>query len=196
MKAPLALLMAAVLSAACAPAVTRDPQRYFVLDASAQAPVRCTGTPFTVAPTTAASFYGTLRIVYSDAPGTRGTYRFSHWTEPVQQVIYDELQSRVQSAGHAGDLTLVTRVAEFYHDATSVPGTVHVTMTAELVDDASLKVLAQRRFSRSAPATAFNAGGAVDGMRQALRAVLDDIVAWSCTLPANRTPANPAIQQP
>ncbi|TFW31028.1 ABC-type transport auxiliary lipoprotein family protein [Massilia horti] len=195
MKASLTLVMAALL-ASCAPAVTRDPQRYFVLDAPAPAPVGCANAPFTLAPTTAASFYGTRRIVYSDAPGTRANYRFSHWTEPPQQVVYDELQSRVQSAGKADDLVLATRLTEIYHDATTKPGTVHVSVTAELLDGATLDVLAQRRFSRSAPATAFNAGGAVDGMRHALRAVLDDIVAWSCKLPVNRVQTTPAMPPP
>jgi ABC-type uncharacterized transport system auxiliary subunit len=39
-------------------------------------------------------------------------------------------------------------------------------------------VLARRSFSRSAPAASYDAPGAVQGFRQALGALLDEVVAW------------------
>ena len=51
-------------------------------------------------------------------------------------------------------------------------------LTAQLSDPASRAVLARRTFTRSAPAASYDAQGAVQGFRQALGALLDDVAAW------------------
>jgi cholesterol transport system auxiliary component len=132
-------LVAAALLAGCAAVSpgTREPDRYFILDA---APGRQAAARVRVAPTSAAGFYDTQDIVYSRAPGTRAYYQFNHWTER--------------------------------------PGTARISLTAELSDPASRRLLARRSFRRAAPAASYDAPGAVQGLRQALGELLDDVAAW------------------
>jgi len=168
-----------LLLSACIGARSPDPVRYFVLEPQPGASaVPYAGPPVIVAPTTAASFYGTTQIVYSDMPGVRARYRYSFWTERPQQVIERQLQARLQGTGGDSGFLLDTRVDEIYHDARSPFGAVHVTVTVSLRDVARDELRASHRFTRTAPATAYDAPGAVAGMRQALSSVLDDIVAW------------------
>jgi ABC-type uncharacterized transport system auxiliary subunit len=53
-----------------------------------------------------------------------------------------------------------------------------VALTAELLDPHSRRPIARHTFERAAPAASYDAPGAVRGMRQALGALLDDVVAW------------------
>lgn len=172
-------LAVALLLTACIGARSADPVRYFVLDpAPGASAVLYSGPPVIVAPTTAASFYGTTQIVYSDMPGVRARYRYSFWTERPQQVIQKQLQARLQGVGADSGLLLDTRVDEIYHDASSTPGVVHVTVTASLRDMTRDQLLGSHRFTGTARAAAYDAPGAVAGMRQALAGVLDEIVRW------------------
>jgi cholesterol transport system auxiliary component len=169
---------AALLLSACIGNRPADPVRYFVLD-SAPVPAQAhTCTAVIVEPTTAASFYGTNQIAYSDMPGVRARYRYSFWTERPQQVIYAALQARLQCAGGESQLLLDTHVDDLYHDAGTAPGVVQVAVTARLRRLGDHELVASRRFARSAPAASYDAQGAVAGMRQAVGTVLDDIVGW------------------
>lgn len=169
------VLLAAALIAGCLPSGTRDADRYFILEAP---PGRQSARALMVAPTSASSFYDTQDIVYSRAPGTRAYYQFNHWTERPQRAIHAQLASRLQSGAAKSGRVLGTHLEEIYHDAAQPPGSARITVTAQLVDAASRAVLARRTFSRSAPAASFDAPGAVQGFRQALGALLDDVVAW------------------
>jgi ABC-type uncharacterized transport system auxiliary subunit len=173
---------AALLLSACVGGTPTDPVRYFVLDpAPGVTAAHRVATAVIVSPTTAANFYGNTRIVYSDMPGVRARYRYSFWTERPQRVIHMQLQSRLQPAGatgRAGQLLLDTHVDDIYHDARTSPGAVQVTVTASLWDSRRNALVASRRFTRSVPATSYDAPGVAAGMRKAVGAVLDDIVAW------------------
>jgi ABC-type uncharacterized transport system auxiliary subunit len=177
MKLAMPLAIALLLSA-CIGARPADPVRYFELDAALGPPAQSTARAVTVSPTTAASFYGSTQIIYSEVPGVRARYRYSFWTERPQQVIYTELQARLQHARGDSQLLLDTQVNDIYHDASTHPGVARVTVTATLRDAASHELVASRRFSRSAAATSYDAPGAVAGMRRAVGALLDDIVRW------------------
>jgi ABC-type uncharacterized transport system auxiliary subunit len=169
---------AALLLSACIGARPADPVRYFVLDpgpGTAASPYA--GTPVIVEPTTAANFYASTQIVYSDMPGVRARYRYSFWTERPQQVIQAQLRARLQGAGSNSGHRLDTRIDEIYHDASSTPGVVRITVTASLRGPRD-ELLASRRFTRTAPAAAYDANGAVAGMRKVFADVLDDIVGW------------------
>jgi ABC-type uncharacterized transport system auxiliary subunit len=167
----------ALLLAGCMPNRSHEPERYFVL-APAAAPLRYTGPAVMVAPTSAVPFYGSVQIVYSDSPGTRSRYRYSFWTEPPQAMLHAQLASTLEDAGGAPRFVLATRLQELYHDAGTAPGVVRVTVNARLESLPDRALLAQRSFSRSAPARAFSAPGAVAAMRTVLAGVLDDIVVW------------------
>jgi ABC-type uncharacterized transport system auxiliary subunit len=187
----LALLLALSL-AGCLPHRPLEPERFFVLyPARTTASPPYSGPPVLVAPTVAASFYGSVQIVFSDSPGTRSRYRYSFWTEPPQAVLHDQLASRLQDGAGAPRLLLETRVLELFHDAGTAPGVVRITVVARLASLPGDAAIAQRSFSRTVPAASFNAAGAVAAMRTALAAVLDDIVVWVAGQGAQPMPGAP-----
>jgi ABC-type uncharacterized transport system auxiliary subunit len=177
MKTVLGFLLAACV-AACSLPGPREPDRYFVLDAGVSPEAKRSSVPLVVAPTSAASFYDTQDIAYSRAPGVRAYYQFNRWTERPQRGIHGQLASRFDGGGPAGGLRLNTHLEEIYHDASEQPGTARITITAELVDPVNRAILARRTFTRSAPAAAYDAPGAVRGFNLALAALIGDIEAW------------------
>ena len=178
--------------AGCASFGSDEPQRYYVLEV-ASATVAGTGTPravaLLVAHTTAPSFYETQEIVYSRAPGQRSYYQYHAWTERPGRRLTELLVQRLERAGLfktvatavsgvQGSLVLNTHLAEFYHDAATTPGSVKVTLAAELMDSTQRVLLARRTFERSAPSATYDAPGAVRAFGSAVAAILDDIAAW------------------
>lgn len=172
------LLFAAVLLGGCSMQILqgpREPERYFILEAPAGAKAT---TAVELGSTSGASFYDTDDIVYSRAPGTRAYYQYNHWTERPPRAIHTALASRFEASANAKALLLRTHLDEIYHDAAAKPGTARIALTAQLVDPASGNVAARRVFTASAPATSYDAPGAVQGFNQALGVLLDDIVHW------------------
>ena len=181
-----AALVAALLAAlvvACGAMGTREADRYFVLDVPPAAAAPRTAPALVVMPTTASSFYDTQDIAFSRAPGTRAYYQFNHWTDRPQRAVHAQLVSRLGAANSAGGFILATHLDEIYHDAAQQPGTARLTVSAQLVDPKNRAVVAQRVFNGAAPAASFDAPGAVDGMRRALGALLDEIAAWAAATP-------------
>lgn len=183
---------AAVLIAGCLSSGERSYLRYYVLeDNGVQAAPAKTPRALTllVAPTAASSFYDTQDIVYSRAPGTRAYYQYHSWTERPGRAIGELLVARLArggafkavtraTSGIQGELVLNTRLSEFYHDASSDPGGVRVTLVAELTDPVRRVLVARRAFTRSAPAATYDAPGAAQAFNKATGAVLDDVSAW------------------
>ena len=178
MKSMGIVLLATCLAACSAPG-PREADRYFVLEAAGVAGAAArSGASVYVAPTSASGFYDTQDIAYSRAPGERAYYQFNRWTERPQRSIHGQLASRLQGAAAPGGLRLNTHLEEIYHDATQQPGMARITITAELVDPATRRVLARRTFTRSSPAASYDAPGAVRGFNQSLAALLGDIANW------------------
>ncbi len=173
-------LAAAAMVAACGTLGSREADRYFVLQ-----PGPPSGAPspaaiaVVVAATSVASFYDTQDIVYSRAPGARAYYQFSHWTERPHHAVHAQLVARFGAGASQRGPILATQVVEIYHDAIQQPGAARIEIAAQLVDPVSRAVIAQRAFIATAPATSYDAAGAVAGISRALGAVLDDIVAWT-----------------
>jgi cholesterol transport system auxiliary component len=189
------LLLATVLvaMAGCLPSGgTREAQRYYILDApdSKSAPAAAPKSPtLVVPPTSAASFYDTQDLVFSRSPGTRAYYQFNAWTERPGRAIHELLVARLQRSGAfkavvgadrpvADALVLRTELEEIYHDAVKPPGEARIVLTVELIDPSRNASLARRSFTQAAPAPTYDAEGAVQGFRQALGALLDEVVAW------------------
>jgi len=178
MKMPTALLLATVL-AACSIPGPREPDRYFILDAGPVPESAARSAPAVyVAPTSATGFYDTQDIAYSRSPGTRAYYQFNRWTERPASSVHRQLVSRLGGGTPRDGLRLETRLEEIYHDASAEPGVARVAVTAELVDAPSGRVVARRAFARSAPASSYDAPGAVQGFNQALAQVMADLQAW------------------
>ena len=178
--------------AGCFSLGSQEPQRYYVLDASAAkaAPLRTArAATLLVTPTTASSFYDIQDIAFSRAPGARAYYQYHSWTERPGRRVTELLVTRLERdgsfkavaaviAGVQGNYVLNTHLTEFYHDAAAAPGSARVVLTAELVDPVRRVLLARRTFDRSAPAATYDAPGAVPAFNQAITAVLDDVSAW------------------
>lgn len=195
MKALAKILLAcsaAALAAGCLSSSERAFQRYYVLEASgvqaAQAKTPRAST-LLVAPTTASSFYETQDIVYSRIPGTRAYYQFHAWTERPGRAVGELLVAHLErrgsfkaitraTSGIQGELILETHLSEFYHDASADPGSIRVSLTAELIDPVRRVLVARRTFTRSAPAVTYDAPGAVQAFNKAIGAMLDDVSAW------------------
>ena len=191
-RAGLGLTLAGLL-AGCSGLGTGSAHRYFVLQTASS---RLAPSPLQrdaillVAPTTASSFYDTQEIIYSRGAGERAYYQLSSWTEPPNRGVAASLAARIArtgafrgavetGSGVRGGLMLRTHLVELYHDAAAPPGTARVALAAELIDPASRTLLAQRSFSAAVPVASYDAPGAVQGLGQALGALLDDVATWA-----------------
>jgi cholesterol transport system auxiliary component len=163
MRVFLALL--ALLLAACAPfGDSKQAHRYHVLEPKSE---KATNLPVRVAGVTASSFYDSDAIAYSRSPGTRGYYQLNSWTEPPARRIGELLARQSEDKGPVLSLHLF----EMYHDAASSPGTVRVSLVAELPGRKKI-------FTATAAAASFDAQGAVKGFNEAIGGILDEIETW------------------
>lgn len=137
----------------------------------------------------ASAFYQEPRLAYSRTPGTRANYEFANWTEPAGKRLTWLLRQRLEashsftavaplSGGIIGDYQLNTRLIDFYHDASTPPGTVLLLVEAELVRRDRGALLARRIFVEQWPVDSFDAEGAAEAMNRASTRIIDEIVAW------------------
>lgn len=139
------------------------------------------------------SFYDTDQIVFSRSAGTRSQYQFARWTERPGKRFADLMRDRLDRQGAwnvsaaggymRGDMLLDTELVEFYHDAASEPGQMHLVLRAELVDLKQRTLLGRRVFEQQVPLTTYDAAGAVQAANLAASRALDDLTAWLSTLP-------------
>ena len=154
-----------LLVAGCAPfGDTRQAQRYYVLEPKSE---KAASLPVRLGAVTASGFYDSEAIAYSRSPGTRGYYQLNRWTEPPARRIGELLARQAQDNGPVLNLHLL----EMYHDAASSPGTVRVSLAAELPGK-------KRVFTGTAAAASFDAQGAVRGFNEALGRILDEMETW------------------
>jgi ABC-type uncharacterized transport system auxiliary subunit len=159
------LLLALFSLAACTPfGEATQPHRYHVLDPEFDADA----IAFRVGAVGSAAFYDTDAMVYSRAPATRGYYQRNSWTEVPAQRIAEVIRARSNGKGPVVDL----HVVEMYHDASSTPGVARISVAAERDGE-------RRTFTAEAPATAFDAAGAVKGFNAAVGKVIAEIGAWA-----------------
>jgi len=168
---------------------------YYVLDdtevAAKPTPTRADAPTLLVPDTTAGGFYETDQLVFSRSAGTRGQYQFARWTERPGKRFADLLRARLDRQGSyrvaaadgyvRGGLMLDTRLVEFYHDASSEPGTVRLELRAELVDLKQRTLLGRRTFDQRVPLASYDAAGAAQASNVAVSRVLDDVGAWLAT---------------
>ncbi|MFN3716355.1 MAG: ABC-type transport auxiliary lipoprotein family protein [Thiobacillus sp.] len=170
---------------------------YYVLDDTAAVPARQTldGTAPTllVLDTTTSSFYDSDALAFSRASGTRGQYQFARWTERPGKRFSDLLRARLDAqgawrvaaaGGHVrGDQLLDTELIEFYHDASSAPGTLRLVLRAELIDLGSRALVKRRTFEQAVPLATYDAAGAARAASEATARTLDELSAWLASRP-------------
>jgi cholesterol transport system auxiliary component len=151
--------------AACAPfGDTKQAHRYYVLEPKSE---KAASLPVRLGAVTASSFYDSEAIAYSRAPGTRGYYQLNSWTEPPARRIGELLARHAADKGPLLNLHLL----EMYHDAASSPGSVRVSLAADLAGKRQV-------FTGTAAAASFDAQGAVRGFNEALGRILDEMATW------------------
>ncbi|MBX3664892.1 MAG: membrane integrity-associated transporter subunit PqiC [Burkholderiales bacterium] len=189
--AALAAMM--IVLAGCASLGPQETRRHYVLEAGAGAAARTAAAAraatLLVTPATVSGFYESPDIVYSRVPGQRAYYQFHAWTERPGRRFTELLVARMEGTGSfravatavsgvRGDVILGTHLAEFYHDASTAPGSVRVVVTAELTDPLRRALLARRSFERTVPAPTHDAPGAVQAFGVAVTGILDDLATW------------------
>ena len=175
-----------ILLVGCMGTTNLPPVQHYVLEDLGQAARarRATqgGAMLLVQPTSVSAFYDTQRLAYSRGAGQRAYYQFAAWTERPGRAFSELLSRRLDApsttAGIKGDLVLHTRLEEIYHDAAGAPGSVKITVSAELVDAVGRRVGERQRFTRSATTGTENAVGAVAAANRAITQLLDDIAGW------------------
>jgi cholesterol transport system auxiliary component len=157
--------------------------QYYVLgqDSASARPVSQRSNALLVHPTSVSAFYDTQRLVFSRAEGQRAYYQFAAWTErpgrSVSELLIRRLGAASTTSGIRGDLVLHTRLDELYHDASRTPGSVNISLSAELVDSAG-RLIQRARFARAVPVSDANAAGAVAAANRAIAEVLDEVASW------------------
>ena len=154
--------------------------------------------------TTSSGFYDNDQLVFSRTPGTRGYYQFARWTERPAKRFADLLRSRLDRLGGyrvaaasgqvRGDLLLDTELIEFYHDARSQPGQVHLVLRADLLDLKRRTLLDRRVFEQRVPVATYDAAGAAAASGIAVGYALDQLAAWLASF--GQTAYNPERNTP
>jgi len=137
----------------------------------------------------ASPFYQSPGLAYSRVPGTRAHYQFADWAELPAKRLTWLLRQRLETAGVfatvaplaggvIGDYQLNTRLIDFYHDASTRPGTVFLIVEAELVKRSEGRLLARQVFIVQKPVATYDAEGAANAMDLAANAVIDEITVW------------------
>ncbi|MEA2109013.1 MAG: ABC-type transport auxiliary lipoprotein family protein [Pseudomonadota bacterium] len=164
---------------------------YYVLQDSGSAKTTYRKRPLSLllGETTAPALTSSRKIVFSRTPDTRSFYQYASWSETPPRFFTRLLLDRLETAGlftavcrrpavvHT-DLQLAVELIEFYHDASSQPGTARIKIRAQLFDNRKKATIDQRYFSRSVPVPTYDAKGAVQGFSQAVGLILDDVVDW------------------
>jgi cholesterol transport system auxiliary component len=137
----------------------------------------------------ASTFYQSPSLAFSREPGTRAHYQFAKWTELPAKRLTWLLRQRLETAGVfatvaplgagvVGEYQLNTRLIDFYHDASSQPGSVFLIVEAELVRRAKGTLVAHQAFVAQQPVATFDAAGAAAAMDRAANQVIDEIAVW------------------
>lgn len=171
---------------------------------------RTIGRDLLVNPIAGSSIDDSFSLAFSRSPQQRAAYQFASWSERpssrLATLAVERLAARrvfnsvtVLGRGVAGDLQLNLLVNDFYHDASSSPGTARVGITAELIDRNSRRLLARQRFEATAAVEQANAASAAAALSRASTLALDALVAWveKAAAPAALAalPAHPAQPQ-
>lgn len=205
-RAHAGLALTAVLLAGCVTVEvgnqTQLQSQYQLVDTKSPtaATARRIGRELLISPLPGNSLDDSFALTYSRAPQQRAAYQFATWTDRPSTRMAELLVQRLAASGGfssvslsgrgvGGELQLNLLVNDFYHDASSSPGTARVDVSAELVDRASRKLIARSRFTATSPLEQGNAPSAVQALSRATSDVLDQLVRW---IEANAVPASAA----
>lgn len=191
----MALLLAGCINFAERSEKSPEVVNYVLNDRAAptsRTPVRAGAPLLLVLDTTAGGFYDTDQIAFSRTPSTRAYYQFARWTDRPGKRFAELMRAhldrqgayRVAAAGGyvLGDLLLDTELIDFYHDASSEPGTMRLVLRAELIDLRQRTLLGRQTFEQQVPLARFDAAGAAAAADVAVGQALDALTDWLASL--------------
>lgn len=159
---------------------------------ASRTPARAGAPLLLVLDTTAGGFYDTDQMVFARNPATRGYYQFARWTDRPGKRFAELMRARLDGQGAyrvaaaggyvLGDLLLDTELIDFYHDASSEPGTMRLVLRAELIDLRQRTLLGRQTFEHTVPLARFDAAGAAAAADIAVGQALDALTAWLASL--------------
>ncbi len=137
----------------------------------------------------AQALYDSDRIVFTRDGAGHAYYQYSNWSERPARRILTLAETRLSRgggfrsvaqtlAGVRGDVVLSLRLDELVHHDGAAPGTVRATVSAELVDWRTRRMVARRTFSQQAPVSTRDARGAAAAASTAITALLDELTPW------------------
>lgn len=168
----------------------RPSTTYVLMDAHTATPA---ATPqahtLMVAPMRSSSFDDNDMLVFASTANTRGRYQLARWSQRPSGRLSELLFSRLtdsqiyaNTAHIDGDIVadqlLTTELLSIYHDASTQPGQVKISVRVTLYDHQQHRLLAQKVFAQNVAVNTFNAAGAATAFNLASTALIDDIVAW------------------
>ena len=132
---------------------------------------------------------GSTKIVFSKDTATRGTYQLARWTEPLVERVASLFVCTVENAGLFqstgrypsvvdGDYLLTTEILEFFHDASSNPGNIRISMRIELIEIRVKKLRDSKMFVVDVPVKTYSARGAVEAFNEATSILLRQMLDW------------------
>jgi cholesterol transport system auxiliary component len=137
----------------------------------------------------APALYQAPSPVYSREAGTRSYYQYARWSEPPAKRLTWLLRQRLEAArvfavvsplgaGVRGDYQLNTRLVDFYHDSSTLPGVALLVLEAELIRRGDARLIDRRMFVAQEAVPSPDAAGATDAMGRAANRAIDELTLW------------------
>ncbi|NOT16689.1 MAG: hypothetical protein HOP20_01310 [Sulfuriferula sp.] len=142
-----------------------------------------------VAPMRSSSFDDNDALVFANTANTRGRYQLARWSQRPSSRLGELLFNRLiasqiyTSIAHTdsdivADRLLTTELLSLYHDASTQPGQVKISVRATLYDNQQHSLLARKTFEQTVPVATFNAAGAASAFNIASTQLIDDMLTW------------------
>jgi len=147
-----------------------------------------TGAPTLIISTPrAASGFDSRQIVYIRKLHTFEYFRQSQWVDTPAAMLLPLMVTALERSGQfsaviqaptsaAGQLRLDVEIVRLQHEFLKIPGSVHFTLRAHLLDTATRKILDSREFDASVPSASDDPYGGVLAASSAVRIVIEELV--------------------
>ncbi|MCA1769199.1 MAG: ABC-type transport auxiliary lipoprotein family protein [Halomonas sp.] len=191
----LALLALAGTLSACTLLPEREPDRLYVLPASALAPAD--GPPLTarlrVETPQASALLSGARILVMPAPNRLQAYAGARWSDRTPLLLRDRLMEGLRDRGRlsahddnsplGADVALISDLRAFQSvyepGPESAPPVVEIRLDATLVDETQRQRLAERRFAVREPSAGTDIQAVVEAFGRATDTLAREVAEWS-----------------